>query len=109
MHLAVQSETVIATLVELLVARWSAERIVLFGSRARGDHDELSDYDLLVVVPDERYHKGLSVEIRRDLAAVPVAKDLVIATHSTFERQSPVPGTIYYEAAQEGITLYAAA
>ena len=31
-----------------LGARWGAEKIVLFGSRARGDHTERSDIDLAV-------------------------------------------------------------
>jgi len=96
-------------MVELLVSRWSAERVILFGSRARGDHDELSDVDLLVVVPDARYYKGLPVDIRRSLNSFPLAKDLVVAKRSTIERQGSVCGTIYHEALREGVTLYAAA
>lgn len=83
--------------------------MILFGSRARGDHEELSDYDLLIVVPDARYYKGLAVDIRRDLNSLPLAKDLIVARRSTIDRQSGISGTVYHEALQEGITLYAAA
>jgi len=30
---------------------YAGARVVLFGSRARGDYDSLSDYDLLVITP----------------------------------------------------------
>jgi predicted nucleotidyltransferase len=56
--------------------------IVLFGSRARGDHRPASDVDLLVVVPE-----GLStgqvcgmLDRRRALADAPLGVDLVVAT-----------------------------
>jgi len=99
----------IDAMVRMLVANWNIERIVLFGSRARGEQDELSDYDLLLVVPDSAYYRGIAVDIRRSLASIPVAKDLVVAKRSTIDRQGSVSGTIYCEALQEGVTLYAAA
>ena len=40
------------TAVRRLVAALRPERIYLFGSRARGDADQDSDFDLLVVVPE---------------------------------------------------------
>ena len=39
--------------VRRLVAAYQPERIYLFGSVARGDAGQDSDYDLLVVVPDD--------------------------------------------------------
>lgn len=36
-----------------LSAAWPVERIVLFGSKARGDDDPESDVDLLVITTDE--------------------------------------------------------
>jgi predicted nucleotidyltransferase len=95
--------------VKLIQQAIPAERIVLFGSRARGMFDELSDYDLLVVVADQDYRTGMSVKLRRKLDVLPYAKDLIVAKHSSVERQAAVPGTALYEALQEGITLYAAA
>jgi predicted nucleotidyltransferase len=96
-------------MVDLLVAGWPVEQVILFGSRARHEEDEDSDYDLLVVVRDEDYYKGIALDMRRRLSPVPVAKDLVVTKRSTLERQGAIAGTIYYEARQDGITLYAAA
>ena len=81
-------------------------RVILFGSRARGDHEELSDYDLLIIVPDEQYRRRMAVEIRHYLTDIRAAKDLVVARQSVFDLQSGIAGTIYYEAAMDGITIY---
>ena len=35
--------------VRMLKSKFSVKRVILFGSKARGDHDEYSDIDLLVV------------------------------------------------------------
>ncbi len=43
----------LAEVVRRLREAYAPERIYLFGSRARGDSAEGSDYDLLVVVADD--------------------------------------------------------
>ena len=43
----------LAEIVRRLVEAYQPERIYLFGSMARGDAGPDSDYDLLVLVPDE--------------------------------------------------------
>ncbi|MFP5512300.1 MAG: nucleotidyltransferase domain-containing protein [Alphaproteobacteria bacterium] len=40
-------------LLDRIVPALGPEAVYLFGSRARGDFDEDSDYDLLVIVPDD--------------------------------------------------------
>jgi len=39
-------------LLERVLREWNPERIQLFGSRARGDANPDSDWDILVVVPE---------------------------------------------------------
>jgi predicted nucleotidyltransferase len=48
-----EQEPKLAEIVRRLVAAYQPERIYLFGSAARGDSGPDSDYDLLVIVPDE--------------------------------------------------------
>lgn len=48
-----EQEPKLAEIVRRLVAAYQPERIYLFGSVARGDNGPDSDYDLLVIVPDE--------------------------------------------------------
>jgi hypothetical protein len=80
-----------------------------FGSRARGDNDEDSDFDLLVVLPD-----GLPAEsysARR--AAEPVAGcglgyDIVPCSLSEFHKDRDVPGSLVHNAVTEGRAIYRA-
>lgn len=39
----------IETAIRMLKSEFSVSKVILFGSKARGDHDEYSDIDLLVV------------------------------------------------------------
>jgi uncharacterized protein len=65
-----------------------SERVILFGSRARGDHDADSDWDLCVLLNDDippgRYTPGFLWEAVRDLGAsiqvVPMRRSVFEAT-----------------------------
>ncbi|HYN88859.1 MAG TPA: nucleotidyltransferase domain-containing protein [Ardenticatenaceae bacterium] len=58
-HLTPNERASLAAVVDTLVKRYGSDllRVVLFGSKARGDFDEESDLDILVVVrmPDDNY------------------------------------------------------
>jgi predicted nucleotidyltransferase len=43
----------LAEIVKRLVEAFQPERVCLFGSKARGDTDPDSDYDLILIVPDD--------------------------------------------------------
>jgi len=101
------TEHLIAIIVERLKAQFQPQRIVLFGSHARGEADEHSDVDLLVVVDDERYEKDLDLAMRRAVSDVRVPKDIVVASASTIERHGDLVGTVYRPALREGKVLYA--
>jgi uncharacterized protein len=83
--------------------------IFLFGSIARGEPGPDSDYDLLVVVPDdagaERRRGRLAYQA---LAGTGTAVDVVVCTHSYFEARrhlrASLPGTVL----REGRLLHAA-
>jgi predicted nucleotidyltransferase len=87
-----------------------AKKIILFGSRARGEARPESDYDLLIVVPPE--YKTMRVWKDLYLAASKAQKgfslDLVLATEEDLARYRDAWMTIYPEALKEGRVLYAA-
>ena len=82
-------------------------RVILFGSRARGDAGPHSDVDLLVVMPDgiEDKHR-VTVEILRALKDAPFPKDIVVTTPEEVERRGDLVGTMLRPALREGKILY---
>ena len=87
------------------LAQFNPVMIYVFGSRGRGDGCEDSDVDLLVVL-DRRDGGDVEAEVRRALAGVPFAKDIVTATPELIEQRGDAPGLIYRKALREGTVIY---
>src|SRR5690348_15078741 len=84
-----------------LVKRFRPERVILFGSHARGDAGPDSDIDLLVVMPVEGSVREKRLEIRRALHDIPVSVALIVTTPDDFAWRKDVVGTIEWPAARE--------
>jgi predicted nucleotidyltransferase len=97
----------IERMVRIIVRRFRPERIILFGSHARGEAGPDSDVDLLVVVPVNGRKRQKQLEIRKALRGVPIPLDVVVSTPEEFSWRREVVGTIEYPAVQEGKVLYA--
>lgn len=100
------SKNIIDAATQRLVEGFDPERIILFGSQARGTADDRSDIDLLVITRLTRRRRVLMLEMDRALRGLGLARDIVILTPEEFERDRQIPGTIARPAAQEGMTLY---
>jgi predicted nucleotidyltransferase len=93
------SDPVLAEVARRLVEAYRPDRIYLFGSVARGDAGPDSDYDLMVVVPDdappELQDCGAAYRALRGLG---IAKDVLVWTRSEFEKRlhlkASLPATI---------------
>ena len=103
-----QAETMHALdeMVQRIVKRFHPDRIILFGSHAKGDATDNSDLDLLVVMPVEGSRRQKANEIDLALADRTVPIDVVVVTPDQFERQRDIIGTIVREAVREGKTVY---
>ena len=100
-------QTEIRKMVRRIVRRFHPERVILFGSHARGEAGPDSDVDLLVVMPVEGLKHKKQVQIRVALHDIRVPKDIIVTTPEDFEWRKEIPGTIEYPAAREGRVLYA--
>lgn len=67
----------IAVMVDRIRRVRSVERIVLFGSRARGDHDDRSDIDLAVACPEADLDEWAAIWDAVDEAPTLLAVDLI--------------------------------
>lgn len=82
------------------------EKIILFGSHARGDARADSDIDLLVLFREVADPNKRAAELYASLAGVAGPKDIVVSTTARFERYKDVVNTVYWPAAREGRTIY---
>ena len=84
------------------------ERIILFGSAARGEMGRHSDVDLLVVKDGERSLDVMKA-IYRNLGGVGVAVDALVATSDHVERYRDSHALVFKSALREGRIIYEAA
>lgn len=80
-------------------------RVVLFGSRARGDDSGGSDYDVLVIEPVVDSPAEESVRLRRTLNGLGAPVDVVVIDEDLARRRSAVRGTLVDRALREGRVL----
>ena len=96
----------ISTMTERIVHNFQSVQIILFGSRARGDAHPQSDVDLLVVFSELADKRKTAVAIRRALADLPVAKDILVTTPEELAHQCDWVGPVLRSAQREGKILY---
>ena len=94
-------------MVRVIVERFDPERIILFGSYARGTAGPDSDVDLLVVMAVRGSRRRKAAEIGAALHRFRVPKDIVVTTPAEFEWRKEVSGTIERPADREGRGLHA--
>ena len=82
------------------------EKIILFGSFARGEEQPDSDLDLMVVIKVVQSPRAESVRLRRALRGLLVPIDIVVATPEQLERHRNTVGLIYRTILSEGKVLY---
>lgn len=98
--------TQIEDVVRRIVTCAQPEKIILFGSHARGDAGPDSDLDLLVVARASGSSRLQALAMERSLIGVDLPVDLVVVTPQDLERDRDRPGTLIRPALQEGETLY---
>jgi predicted nucleotidyltransferase len=92
-----------------LVRAYEPERVYLFGSWARGEAGPDSDFDLLVIVPDDasadRRRSRLAYEA---LWGTGIAADVLVWTRERFEDRLPLKASLSATVVREGRLLYVA-
>ncbi len=104
-HLAVD-EGVLAEIVQLLVQAVDPDRIVLFGSRARGNASGDSDLDLLLIKASEAPLHRRAIPAYRALSGLGIPVDILWYAPEEIEDWSRVPNHVATRALREGRVLY---
>ena len=107
MSTAVDDPTLEVFLASLAAVRERIEKIILFGSRVRGDEKPYSDYDVLLVV-EERERDLLDAVHDAVMDALLATGRLVspkVFRRRDFDRFSAIPTPFFRNILREGISL----
>ena len=101
-------DQLLADMVLRLRDAFQPERIYLFGSKARGDTGPDSDYDLLIVVPDEASSEQKRSRLAyQALRGTRTAADVLVWTKQAFDSRLHLPASLPAMVIREGKLLYA--
>jgi len=100
------NETVVARIVGDIVRLVKPQRIILFGSAARGQSQPDSDLDLLVVVPEGTHRRKTAQFLYKNIRGLGVPFDILVATPGDLEKHRDNIGLIYRTILREGVDVY---
>jgi predicted nucleotidyltransferase len=93
-------------MVDRIVERFHPQKIILFGSHARGDARSGSDFDLLIVAPSDEPRWRRTVPVYRLLAGLGIPKDIVWWTPEEIAEWQGVKSHFINTVLREGKVLY---
>ena len=93
-------------MVKIIVKKFRPDKVIVFGSHARGEAGPDSDVDLLIVMPFSGSKLDKAVEIGVALSDVSIPKDIIVSRPEDFAWRKDIVGTIEYPATHEGKVLY---
>ncbi len=96
------ADAALDTLASLLQTSMRPEAVFLFGSRARSTERSDSDFDFLVVLPDDRPRALDCMAAGLPVAGCGIATDVVPCRYSDFEDGRNQAGTLCYEVHRYG-------
>ncbi len=101
-------QKVLTEIIERVAEAAQPDKIILFGSAARGEMGPDSDIDLLVIRSGKFDHWRLLTAIYRHLRGDHAAVDVVLATPEDIQLYGDSPYLVFYPALREGRVVYGA-
>jgi len=94
-------EKIIEKILEVIIP----DKIILFGSRAKGNAREDSDYDILIIKSGIKNKREISKKIYLNLN-IPVSVDIIVQTPESIEENMKRFYSVIKEAINEGKVVY---
>jgi uncharacterized protein len=95
-------------IMDTIVQTYHPDRIIIFGSCARGDQADRSDLDIMVISDREKhlptYKRGLQTRLALPESDVP--KDILFYTHEEIDRWKEVRLSFVATVLREGKVVY---
>lgn len=102
----IDASTLACAVQTLAQAAPKAAQIVLFGAFARGDANEDSELDILVIEPEVGSRANEMVRLRRALRPLRVPANVLVYARDEVDRWEHQPGTALYWAVKEGRVVH---
>lgn len=100
------NDPLVESVVQRIAEAIQPEKIILFGSKAKGTARQDSDIDLLIIKDAMQSKRDLKLRIRRLFPHQNFSMDLFVLTTEEFQKQQRVANTIARSAVQEGKVCY---
>ena len=100
-----KKRTALAEIVRRIVETAEPEKVILFGSTARGDAGPHSDMDFLIIKSTSK-KRELSTSIHRALRGIHESIDLVVASPEDVERYKDTHCMVIKPALKDGVVVY---
>ncbi len=92
--------------VDIIVNTIDPDKIILFGSKARGDDNNDSDYDLLILKNGIKDKRQIVNKIYRNLLGLHIAVDIILENYKDYLKNKDNKFLIYKTIEREGRTVY---
>jgi predicted nucleotidyltransferase len=99
-------EKEVKDIIDGIAKKFSPNKIILFGSRARGTNRKDSDIDLLVLFDKLESAGRKTKEMYMNMDAYYIPLDLIVTSKSNYEQRKNIKSEIYYAINKEGVVIY---
>ncbi len=107
-RLKAPDEEKLSEIIRRIVEVAKPDKIIMFGSAAKGKMGPNSDVDLLVIISRDIHRRRMAQKIYKNMFGVGQAVDIIVVTVADVERYRDSFSLVIYPALREGKVIYAA-
>ena len=100
------NDTILKKVIPIIIDELDPEKIILFGSRAKGNQNPDSDYDILIIKQFSGNHRTYLKNLYLRLYGIGAPIDLLLVKKEVIEEHKNNRFYFYHEALTTGLPLY---